>query len=103
MKLQAIAVHSMRRVVIGTIAVALVALAIQLSTEAADNPNTSWYQVVSFRFKPGKTTEALQIIHEHFPRGPKSDRTKGDAFRLEGGDGVGCVQLTGRLLSSSWT
>jgi hypothetical protein len=28
--------------------------------------NVSWYQVVSFKFKPGKTTEALQIIHEHF-------------------------------------
>ena len=66
MKLQTVVVHSVRRVVIGTIAVALVALAIQLSAEAAENPNTSWYQVVSFRFKPEKTTEALQIIHEHF-------------------------------------
>ena len=66
MKLQTVVVHSVRRVVIGTIAVALVALAIQLSANAADNQNTSWYQVVSFRFKPGKTTEALQIIHEHF-------------------------------------
>jgi hypothetical protein len=71
-KLQAIVVHSMRRVVIGTISVALVALAIQLSAEAADNPNTSWYHVVSFRFKPGKTTEALQIIHEHFHRVKKA-------------------------------
>jgi hypothetical protein len=41
MKLQTVVVHSVRRVVIGTIAVALVALAIQLSADAADNQNTS--------------------------------------------------------------
>jgi hypothetical protein len=72
MKLQAIVVHSVRRAVIGTIALALVALAIQLSANAADNPNTSWYQVISFRFKPGKTAEALQIIHEHFHKVEKA-------------------------------
>jgi hypothetical protein len=72
MKLQAIVAHSLRRVVIGTIGVALVALAIQVSADAADNQNTSWYQVVSFRFKPGKTTEALQIIHEHFHKVEKT-------------------------------
>jgi len=72
MKPQAIVVHSARRIVIGMIAVALVAFSIQLSADAADNLNASWYQVVSFKFKPGKTTEALQIIHDHFHKVDKA-------------------------------
>ena len=80
------AIHSVRRVVIGMIAVALVAFSIQLSADAADSPNASWYQVLSVKFKPGKATEALQIIHEHFHKVDKAIGRKALPFDYTTGE-----------------
>ena len=72
MKPQAIVVQSARRIVVGVIAVALVAFSVQLSAKAADDTNVAWYRVWSIKFKPGKTPEALKIIHEHFHKVDKA-------------------------------
>jgi len=74
MNRHSIAVGSALRVAAGVVAVALLMAVILRPAQAADTDKSAWYQVVSVKFKPGKTGDALKIIHEHFH---KVDKTIG--------------------------
>jgi hypothetical protein len=75
-----------RALLIGLIAVPLLAFTIQRPAQAAEGGQASWYEAVSFKFKTGKAEEALKIIHDHFHKVDKAVGRKAIPFDYRTGE-----------------
>ncbi len=54
--------------------------------KAAKYENVTWYQVVSIKFKPGKTGDALKIIYDHFVPADKASGRQYMNFDMRTGE-----------------
>ncbi|HTT36881.1 MAG TPA: hypothetical protein VMH32_04335 [Burkholderiales bacterium] len=86
MNSQKISIGSALRAAVGAVAVALLTAVLVQPAQAADTDKPAWYQVVSVKFKPGKTGDALKIIHEHFHKVDKTIGRRVFPFDYQTGD-----------------